>query len=247
MNSRSSDRRPPTRLIRNEDDIPSSFRDEVVSCAHRAVAAGAKMPLTFVGIGMTGVVLTDRFKNMAYKVARHDTDMVVEEAEWFAAARKVPAMKGMVPGKVRWDADNRVLIRPYVKGRPGAWGDASKLYDQHAEIEKVMIPYGWTAPERKEGSYVVSGGSWRGGDFDRAVLVDASMAQRVGKELVRYALDVASGKRKPARGERLSDLAYYVYRERMVPSNRNGTIPVDDVRRVLAALRAAGGVFEWEV
>ena len=254
MNRRLADRRPQ-RTILNLRDVQDPYRVEVEAAALRAIAAGARVPLTFVGMGMTGTVFTDRSKNLAYKVARHPTsDMVAEEAEWFRDARRVPAMRDLIPGKVRWDAQNRVLIRRYVRGRPGSWGDATKLYDIHGKIQETMLPHGWTAPERKEDSYVVSGGSegrdsWRAGDFTKATLIDASMPHRVGKGLVKYALDVAAGRRPhdDVWGRRLEDIAYYVYRERIAPNNHRGTIPVEDVRRVLAALRDAGGEFEWSV
>lgn len=254
MTSRSLTTRP-VRLLRNQDEIPVNWLTETLEAAERAVAAGAVRPLTYVGSGMTGTVFTDRYRNTAYKVARHGTarDMIAEEAEWFRAAKRAPEIADLIPaGKYRWDAENGVLIKPYVKGRPGSWGDATKLYGLHSKIEKAMLPRGWTAPERKEDSYVVAGGSegrdsWRAGDFATAKIVDASMPHRVGRELVKYALDVAVGRRRPQGSDRLADIAYYVYRERIAPNNHGGTIPLDEVRRVLKALRDAGGAFEWVV
>lgn len=258
MSYRFDDSRPEPPLIRNLEDTRGRWFPEIEAAAHRAVAAGARRPLTFVGMGASGVVFTDRYKNLAYKAARGPKEgpntwhSVSEEADWFRSARRTPGMAEHIPPMAKWDAENGVLIRTYVRGRPGSWGDASKLFDIHAEIEKRMIPAGWTSPERKEDSYVVSGGSegkdsWRAGDFTKAVLVDAGRAQRVGRELVRYLYDVLAGRKKLAPYERLEDLAYYVYRERMVPENLRGTIPVEEVRRALDALRKAGVWFEWEV
>lgn len=236
---------PGASVIRNARDIPGNYREEIETAAERALAAGARPPLSYVGIGMTGIVFADRMRNLAYKVARgeHSRSMLAEEAEWFRSAARNVATRERVPGGVRWNAKHGVLVRQYIHGRRGGWGDEGHLSNLHNKLEADMIPRGWTAPEFKGDSYVIT--QRRRGGAERAILVDGSMPQRVGRTLLRYALDVAAGRRQPK--ERLADIAFYVYRERKDERNPRGTIPTEDVRRALAALRAAGGTFEWAV
>ncbi len=233
-------------LLREVEYLPGRYRDEILEAAPRAIAAGAKPPLAFVGIGMTGIVFADRNRNLAYKVARDDfsRSQIQEEAEWFRAAAKNPETRHLVPRGVRYHRPSGVLIRQYVDGKPGGeWGDDRDIYAQHSALFKAMIPYGWTAPEKKSDSWVVS----RKRGKKRAVLVDGGQAIRVGQVLLRHVLAVARGTKPLPRGETLSDLAYAVYRERRTERYPEGTLALADVRRALRALRAAGASFEWEV
>lgn len=236
---------PGANVIRNTRDVPDQYQEEIEAAAERALGAGARPPLHYVGMGMTGIVFADRTRNLAYKVARGDYArfMLAEEAEWFRSAARNAATKERVPGGVRWNEKHGVLVRQYIHGGHGAWSQESKLWDIHQKLKADMIPQGWTAPEFKRDSWVYRS---RGrGQAAQPVLVDGSMPNRVGKTLLRYALDVAAGKRSTR--EPLSDIAFSVYAERQDEQNPRGTIPTKDVRRALAALRAAGGNFEWTV
>ncbi len=231
-------------LLREPEYLPGRFRDEIEAAVPRAIAAGAKPPLSFVGIGMTGIVFADRTRNLAYKVARTDYSrgMLEEEVEWFHAAARNESTRSMVPGGVRYHKPTGVLIRQYVHGKPGGeWGDDRYVYDMHDRLDREMVPAGWTAPEKKDDSWVVS----RRRGVKRAVLVDGSMPIRVGQTLLRHVLAVASGQKRAR--EPLADLAFALYRERRAEHNPRGTLSVADVRRGLAALREAGAEFDWHV
>ena len=108
-------------LLREVEFLPGRYRDEIVEAVPRALAAGAKPPLAFVGIGMTGIVFADRTRNLAYKVARceHSRASLQEEVEWFRAAARNPATRHLVPGGVRYHRPSGVLVRQYVHGKPG--------------------------------------------------------------------------------------------------------------------------------
>lgn len=158
----------------------------------RAIAAGAEPPLEYVGVGMTGVVFCTG--DTAYKVARDtkpiDHQFFEEEADWLEAAAQVPAVARHVARFHDFDPDNLVIIRdcPQADPEQSAWRyGENKLHDLHRQIERDMIPYGWTAPEFKPDSYILT---TRG-----PVLVDASMPSRVGDELARYVEEVARNER----------------------------------------------------
>lgn len=216
--------------VRGREYIPGAVAGEAEDAAARAFAAGAPSPLEYIGAGMTAFVFCAG--DVAYKVARHPEHPVAErfmtdEAEWLATAGGVPWVRDHVAEFDRLDHEHLVIVRECVSGKTGTWGQSSKLRDIHGEIERLMIPYGWTAPEFKEDSYVVARG--RG-----PVLVDASMPLRVGKRLVMYVQDILAG-RRPAGDDRPSDLAFYVRREM-----QQGTIPPGVGGRVLERLREAG-------
>lgn len=236
------------RAIRNAREVPEQYEEEIEGAAKRALAAGARGPLHYIGMGMTGIVFSDRTRNLAYKVAREGgghsaRSMLEEEAEWFRSAARGASTRQRVPGGVRWNKTHGVLIRQFIHGNPGGWSQEGRLWDLHNKLKADMIPRGWTAPEFKGDSWVYRPG--RRGGAAEPILVDGSMPLRVGKTLLRYALDVAAGRRRAR--EPLSDIAYSVYAERKDEQNPRGTIPTEDVRRALAALRAAGGEFEWDV
>ena len=141
---------------------------------------------------MTGVVLCAG--DVACKVARATEpishQMFEEEAEWLEVATTIPSVRPHVAHFHGFDPENLVIIRDCPKADPeqSAWRyGEGKLHDLHRQIECDMIPYGWTAPEFKSDSYVLT---TRG-----PVLVDASMPSRVGEELARYVEAVVAGER----------------------------------------------------
>lgn len=182
---------------------------EMEDAVQRAIAAGAQPPLEFIGAGMTGIVLCEqRSGGRAFKVARKRSALFLEdEAEWLAMANRIPGVREHVARFYGYDAENFVVIRECARlKRTDWWKRSPKLTDIHKRIGRLMEPYGWSAPEFKEDSYVSTA---RG-----PILVDASMPHRLGRNMVKFVLDVLAGRRYQAnRLERLQDLAYYVRRE----------------------------------
>lgn len=218
-----------TPTIKNRDQISDralrALGEELDEAAGRAVEAGAVGDLTYQGAGATGIVFCDE-QGIAYKVARRGRETsVAEEAEWLARAEHVPGVRERVARNARYDTKRDVLVRECVQGSVGTSRQTSKLFDVHQGIRAAMTPYGWLAPEFKEDSYVMTRG--RG-----PVLVDASSALRVGKELVRYAQDVLAARRPQT--ERLEDIAFAIRQE------RGATIPAAVADKLLAKLRARG-------
>ena len=215
--------------ITNRDQISDRtlrvLGDELDEAAVRAIRAGAVGDLTYQGAGATGIVFCDERKT-AYKVARQGREeFVAEEAEWLTRASQVPGVREHVARNTRYDKKRNVLVRECVPGPVGTSRHTSKLFDVHQGIRAAMAPYGWLSPEFKEDSYVMVRG--RG-----PVLVDASSAIRVGKELVRYAQDVLAARRPQT--ERLEDIAFAIRQE------RGGSIPATVADKLLAKLRARG-------
>lgn len=218
-----------TPTIKNRGQISDralrALGEELDEAAVRAVQAGAVGDLTYQGAGATGIVFCDERK-IAYKVARRGREAsVAEEAEWLARAEHVPGVRERVARNARYDTKHDVLVRECVQGSVGTSRQTSKLFDVHQEIRAAMKPYGWLAPEFKEDSYGMTRG--RG-----PVLVDASSALRVGKELVRYTQDVLAARRPQT--ERLEDIAFAIRQE------RGGSIPAVVADKLLVKLRARG-------
>lgn len=216
-------------LIKNRDEISSHILgvlgDELDDAAARAVQAGAVGDLEYQGAGMSGIVFCDE-EGKAYKVARRGRESsVAEETEWLRKAEQIPGVREHVARGARYDDQNQVLVRECVRGKTGTPRNTSKLFDIHKGLREAMTPYGWLSPEFKEDSYVFARG--RG-----PVLVDASMALRVGGELVKYAQDMLE-KRRPQR-ERLQDVAFAIVHE------RGRTIPVVVADKLLAKFKAQG-------
>jgi len=187
------------------------LRMDVISAAERAFAAGAKPPMTYIGAGAFGIVLCD-VNGIAFKVFRFaDTKSGVaesafeDELEWLQTARSIPKIKKHIPDVLAAQGEN-ILIRECVLGRPGGWSDSRRLLDLHGEIEKATLPLGWTAPEFKEDSYIIR-------PDGVPVLVDASMAMRVGDRLFDYIADVNAGRRGRPHWLREGDESFFLCRE----------------------------------
>ncbi|MFH1689717.1 MAG: hypothetical protein ABIE42_05700 [Candidatus Eisenbacteria bacterium] len=238
-----------TTLIRNPEDLPPLLdRRQAGTLSRIAVGAGAKPPLTYIGIGMTGIVFCDSAGRWAFKVARDTTETVYRlfeaEAEWLRAAGKVAGVRQHVARFGRWVGKGwPCVVRECVWGRPGAWADERDLFDLHQDIEKRMIPHGWTAPEFKGDSYIYVGAKedwldekakmWRKGSKGKPILVDAGMAHRVGAVLLQYTAEVMRGERRNP--ESLTDLAFQIRRE-----IGGGTIPKEYGEQVLEKMYARG-------
>lgn len=187
--------------------------------AHRAVLAGAQPPLEAIGEGATAVVFCDA-AGLAFKVGRHPRLPLVDEADWLWTAQHVPWVKDHVAVFHGYDAEHDVIVRECVqqrrspRARGGFGASEREVWDLMREVEPLMLPYGWSAPEAKPDSAVPT--------RDRGlVIVDAGFAKRVGQGLVRYVSDVLAG-RRPRRGhwDTNESLAYYVRNEMGL-----GTIP----------------------
>ena len=224
-------------LVTNPDDVAAVVVPELPDVVRRARKAGARGALEYLGAGMTSVVMCDA-RGRGWKVGRrvhpHLRSMLQEEADWFETANRVRAVRPHVAKFYRFHVGPIAIERECVRGRPGRWGDESKLHDLHRQIEKDMLPHGWTSPEFKEDSYIFRqiGKPDEYGDYKYGspVLVDGSMAQRVGSKLIEYVEGVLDKTMKLREGDRLKDLAFYVRRE------KGDTIPAETADRLLARL-----------
>lgn len=226
--------------IANRDRAPSSIQAELEPAADRAIASGARTPLSYVGAGMTGIVFTDKFRSRAYKVARDPVsrNMIAEETEWFRSAERDAFVGRHVLPRVKWDEKTGVRVSPLMRGEhPRGDKETKQSYEVHKQIGEHMLKRGWTAPEYKPDSYIMT--------KTGPVLVDASMPQRVGKRLIRYAEDIIA-KKRPSRGfdDSPTQLAFYVRREIKTDRNPQGTIDRDEGLEALAYLKAHGAT-EW--
>lgn len=194
----------------------------------RAILAGAKPPLEYVGAGMTSVVLCSGKR--AYKTARSERTISLgtlhDEAEWMETAGTVPWVKDRVARFHRFDSKNVVIVRecptPGPDMTPYRYGE-SKLWDMHQEIGKQMIPNGWSAPEFKPDSYVIT--------ENGPLLVDASFASRVGQRLLDYTRDLIEGRREPGIREKPEGAAFDIRNE------IGRTLTEEEVSEVLAELQ----------
>jgi len=151
--------------LENLREVPSFILPEVADSMMRAMAAGARPPLAYVGAGMFGIVFADHWER-AWKVARTGEisaapkgrlfmrDAISAEYEWLTAAAQSEISRH-VPEVYAMHGEEIVLEREFVEGRPGAWADDSRLHKLHGLIEAAMLPRGWTAPEFKENSYSI--------------------------------------------------------------------------------------------
>ncbi len=187
------------RAARDEDE-------EIALARRKAFAAGARHPIDYVGRGMTGVVFRDA-RGRGYKVARNDRTarhIVGEEAEWLRAASPVPELRRHIARLVRYHRGLGVIEREHIAAAPVPYGYSGKRRLLWEEIVRVMKPYGWSAPEYKEDSFVYARGrGW--------VLVDAGFVHRKGTRLAARAGEVLRGRR--FHGEKPSDLAWQLRME----------------------------------
>lgn len=212
--------------------VHSPIRGEIDQAVERAVAAGAKAPLAYMGAGAEGVVFCDP-TGKAFKVGRRlgrGDDSLATEAAFFRKANQVPAIARNVARFYRYDRDQDVIVRECIREERTKHGDRRHLYnadtkawDTAERIHRAMLPYGFTGPERKTDSFVYVRG--RG-----MVLVDGGFAHKVGRELVKDVLDKIHGRVPRGPFENDEALAYHVRWE------RGGTVPKEIADRLRARL-----------
>jgi lysophospholipase L1-like esterase len=215
--------------LRGPEALPASERQhvhrviepEIDGAVERALAAGAKAPLEYIGAGAEGIVFCDPTQT-AYKVGR-GANSLADEAQFFRKATQVPGVKEHVAKFKRYDAKHNVIVRECVRGERIKWSQEHKVYDLHRDIEKTMEPYGFLSPERKPDSWVLVRG--RG-----PVLVDAGFATPVGRELVKHTLDVINGRSPRGAYESNESLAFHIRNE------RGKTIPTKVANKILQRL-----------
>lgn len=215
--------------LRGPEALPASERQhvhrviepEIDGAVERALAAGAKAPLEYIGAGAEGIVFCDPTQT-AYKVGR-GANSLADEAQFFRKATQVPGVKEHVAKFKRYDAKHNVIVRECVRGERVKWSQERKVYDLHRDIEKTMEPYGFLSPERKPDSWVLVRG--RG-----PVLVDAGFATQVGHELVKHTLDVINGRSPRGAYESNESLAFHIRNE------RDKTIPTKVANKILRRL-----------
>lgn len=176
---------PVPSILVNPDEIHPVVTSEIPNAIERAVAAGAVLPLTYLGSGAYGNVFCDAV-NRAYKVSRanHHYWGVYEEAEWLRAANQVRGVREHVAKF--YDYQDGVLIRECVKQREYGRKNEAKLWELHQRIGALMRRVGWGQPEFKAGSYGVG----RRGP----VLFDASWGVHMGTNLARLVTEVLAGR-----------------------------------------------------
>lgn len=215
--------------LRGGEALPASERQhvhrviepELDDAVDRAVAAGAKAPLEYIGAGAEGIVFCDP-TNTAFKVGRGASSLA-DEADFFKKATQVPGVKEHVAKFKRFDGKHNVIVRECVRGERIKWSQERKIFDLHRDIEKAMEPYGYLSPERKPDSWVLVRG--RG-----PILVDAGFATPVGHALVKHTLDVINGRTPRGTYESNESLAFHIRQE------RGKTIPARVANKVLRRL-----------
>ena len=228
----------------------SSWRDDVENAEYvrdyvgrmpdivpRALDAGAKTPLVYVGAGMTSAVFCDS-RGRAFKVGRERVPIIAhfltDEAEWLEAAGRVPGVREHVARLYRFHASLLVIERECpVADDDARWRFRDTTWNLHRLLEDRMIPHGWTAPEYKEDSWVLT--------KDGPILVDASMPHRVGKVLLRHTRDVLRGQAPVYNDDRPSDFAFSLRMEIGKTITQREAQPLLDE---LAALEESGN--RWQ-
>jgi hypothetical protein len=186
--------------------IPAAIpEEEKASVLARLKQIPGRGKTSYVGAGMTSLVFCDEH-GKAYKIARRGAGGTLEtEAEWLATANQVPGLKERVAKLDRYDPKLDVIVRSCPKPIERSKQRRGKLWDLWREIGARIEPYGWTAPEYKEDSFVIT----RSGP----VLVDAGFTHRTGRRLLAHTKEIVSGKRELPKGERWADLAFALRRE----------------------------------
>lgn len=203
-------------LVEDLEHAPREWRMLVRKAAARAIRADRarmRLPLRFVGMGMTASVFCDA-AGRGYKVGhnRAFAGVLEEEAEFLRVVGGDPEVRRHIARIERFDRDVPMIVRECIaedrdaqtlsyyrggqkRGRP---------WDVWNRISQAAVRYGFGRPEYKDDAfrYVRSRG-W--------VLVDAGFAARCGRRLVQKALETLRS--DVASISDLSDLAYAVRME----------------------------------
>ncbi len=214
-------KRRPLGEAKGRSRAPRLIADELDGAEQRAVDAGARGELTYIGAGAEGITFCDE-AGRAFKVGRGTRSSLRDEAQWLKMASQIPNIKDHVPRGVRYDAANDVIVRECLVAKDTP-RPPKKLWKLYERMVAVMAPYGYGKPEFKEDSFVMT----RRGP----ILVDAGFAIRRGRELVKEALDAANGRVK-LDAQSMRDLAWALRME------RDSTIPAASANRVLRRLKA---------
>jgi hypothetical protein len=206
MIARMRDRSCVARDVLDMEHIPSAIPEgetaSVLARLRKITKPGAN--LTYVGAGMTSLVFCDD-AGRAYKVARRAEHELEDEAEWLGVANQVPGLKARVAILYGYNPTLDIIVRSCPQPIDRSRQRRGKLWDLWREIGARIEPYGWTAPEFKEDSFVIT----RSGP----VLVDAGFVHRTGRRLLAHIKEILSGKRSMRKGEMWSDLAFALRRE----------------------------------
>lgn len=181
-------------LLANWDDVRKDYRLEVQRAAQKALNEGALAPLTYQGMGATGIVLCD--DRAAWKVARRETIETVEnfrlEYEFLLDASRESSISQHVAWPFALHVDPLMIERECIEQRQPQPTDRSKSVGRRDEtfqrIIKLMNQRGWCGIEYKPDALVLH--PRRGW-----VLVDAGFGARTGWALARYVRDILIGTR----------------------------------------------------
>jgi hypothetical protein len=183
------------------------YKLNIAAAGYRAFLAGARLPLHFLGIGMTAVVFCDN-KGIAWKVGRNTTKslflLLEREYEYLKAAGRMPSISRNIVRVYNWYPQHVAFSRECLWGTPGRWADQTVLWNLFGKITGIMEKNGWSGPEFKEDSFVFT-------KDKRTVLVDGGFSYRIGKNLVKYAREVLAG-RRPIHDEH-KEIAFDLRRE----------------------------------
>lgn len=224
----------PTELaveVTGLESMPNFLLPELPDVTARALAVGAVPPLDYKGAGATSIVLCDA-RGIAFKTGRpplHQSRrrLLTEEALWLQMAGQIPWVREHVARFYRFHPREAVIERECVPGKIGGWGYDRGINNVYQGIRDTMLQYGWTAPERKEDSFVLTRGrGW--------VLVDAGFVYRKGRMLVADVLNVLNGRRLIYDEFDLNGLAFDLRWE------RGQSVPEKVADRLLARLYALG-------
>ena len=153
-------------------EYPKRKKNPPLSSAilERAVRAGADPKSTQkIDEGMEGHILIDK-TGRVFKVGKR------KSLKNEALATKTLASYGLAPKVYKYDEKENVIVRDYIDGTPGAWGNAKMLHSLYDEIVGILKEEGFTAPEFKENSFIVT-------SKGRAFIVDVGFVHLRGKRL----------------------------------------------------------------